>query len=657
MTGMTETTLRRRELLPVTLLTLLAAAPHLQHLPATLGAFFVAITGLRLLALMRPTLLPGRLLLLPLTFGGLALVLVEYPVLFGREAGVALLVSMLGLKLLEIRRRRDLFVLAFIGYFTLGTLFLFSQSAVTLVYALLLTLGFTATLVEGSRLRPSPSLLLPLKQAALLLLQSLPLAMVLFLLFPRFDSPLWELGAEEQQGVTGFTDRLTPGAVSRLSRSRRVAFRVTFDGPLPQRRLRYWRGLVLWHTDGRVWTRGSLPGGRLARLQAQGDPVGYQVTLEPTGQRWLFALELPFTAPAGTRLDPAFQLIRGTPVSHRLRYRVRSYLRYRTGPLGPEERRLALQLPDNVTRRMRALVRAWRENSADDAALVRHGLAWLHDQPFYYTLYPPPVDANPADQFLFETRRGFCEHYATSFTLLMRLAGIPARVVAGYQGGEFNPLGAYLIVRQSDAHAWSEVWLQGQGWVRVDPTAAVAPGRIEQALDPGRVTRETGAPIDFTPLQPGYLGPLLQRLAWGADAVNEAWHRWVLGYSGKRQSQLLERLGLGFLNGVRLAFGMVSAALLTLLLISGVILYRARGRPEPAQRAYRRFCQRLARKGLERRPSEGPVNFARRVIRARPDLGRQVAAITALYIDLRYGTGSDLTQLARLRRLVARFRP
>jgi transglutaminase-like putative cysteine protease len=652
-----QVTLSRRDLLSAVLLGLLAAAPHLFHLPIGINAFFVAMATLRLAALYRPWLLPGRLLLVLFTFGGLANVLFHYPILFGKEAGVALLISMLGLKLMEIRQRRDIYVLTFIGYFTLATLFLFRQGMPIMTYALLVITGFTAALVEASRAQPSNNLYDPFMVAARLLLQSAPVALVLFLLFPRFSSPLWDIGVEQRSGVTGISDHLSPGSISRLSRSRAVAFRASFEGSVPAPAERYWRGLVLWETDGKSWIGKTPEEAENVRLKGLSDPIRYSITLEPSGGRWLFALDLPVQAPPGARLGPAYQLIRDNPITRRIRYQASSRLAYDTGPISTVQQKLGLQLPDNITQRMRTLVQEWRTQAANDMELVLTGLRYLRTHPFYYTLYPPLVQDNPADQFLFDTRRGFCEHYATSFTLLMRLAGIPSRVVIGYQGGEINPVGGYLIVRQSNAHAWTEVWLEGRGWVRIDPTAAVAPERIEQMLDLDQIPDRIGAPIDFSRMEAGYLRELIRQIGWGMDAANNAWHRWVLGYSNKRQSQLLKWLGLGFLQGTKLALGMVTGAAIALLLVFILILYRARESIEPVKQAYQRYCKRLQRRGLERGAQEGPSDFARRVVRERPDLSRQVATITALYIGLRYGPDQSKQRLQRLQRQVARFRP
>jgi transglutaminase-like putative cysteine protease len=392
-------------------------------------------------------------------------------------------------------------------------------------------------------------------------------------------------------------------------------------------------------------------------FRSDADPVGYQVTLEPSPNDWLYALDLPETLPAGATLSTDYQISAKNVRNRRYRYAARSRLDYHTGALSERQRRLGLQLPDTVTPRMRALVAGWRAGAGSDRQLVSRALQFFRSEPFYYTLNPPLLEANPVDRFLFDSRRGFCEHYATSFTLLMRLAGIPARVVTGYQGGQRNPLGNYLIVRQSDAHAWSEVWLAESGWTRIDPTAAVAPERIERSFEFDLdENADPGVPVIFASADSDLLRGIMKQLRLGLDAANASWHRWILGYSRQQQQSLLQLLGFGSLSEFKLALAMVltTAALLPLLLL--LLRRRERIRPDPVQGDYVKFCRRLARRGLVRLPHEGPRDFARRVIRLRPDLQRQVSAIVNLYIALRYGPSDDPQQRRRLHRLVRGFR-
>lgn len=657
MKGSNPARLPRRTVQGSLLLSLLVVLPHGLHLPWPVSLFFLITLLWRWSGVYRQARAPRRRWLLLLTLTGILLVYSQHHTLIGRDAGVSLLVVMLGLKLLELRQPRDVYILVFIGYFVVVTQFLFSQSFLLTLYLLGLVISLTALLLEINRARPAPSLFEPLRRSLFIGLQALPIALILFLLFPRLSQPLWQFASDDGSGISGLDDRVSPGSISRLIRSSAVAFRVQFEDQAPPPERRYWRGLVLRDTDGYSWYNRpttpplqSPPG-----LVSQAAAVRYQVFLEPHYRHWLFALDLPARAPANARLDQGFQLVSSSPVERPLQYRLLSYTRYRTQRPGATELQRALRLPANLTRRERQLVARWRARASDDQELVGLALDYFHNQPFIYTLTPPSYPINPSDQFLFEGREGFCEHYASSFALLMRLAGIPSRLVVGYQGGELNPLGDYYILRQSDAHAWSEVYLAGQGWVRVDPTAAVAPERIRHGIQPE--FDRPGAPVNFRLDDGGLVGSLAHRLRLILDAANIGWRQWVLGYSQQRQSNLLHNLGLDFRHAWQwtlLLFSLIGLALLLLMLRIGL---QGRQRLEPEVRSYRRLCRKLARIGLERAPSEGPLDYARRIASRRPDLADQVERMTAIYIRLRYARSAPPRALGELQRRVRRFRP
>ncbi len=652
--------LSRRLLIALILLLVAAVAPHILHLHGWITGFFQASVALRIASMLRPKLLPGRLLLFVLAMVGLANVIVSYPVLFSGEAAIALMTSMVGLKLLEIHSRRDLYIVVFIGYFLLATQFLFNQEMVMVGYVIVLTVALTGVLLENSRHHPSNHPIKTFGTALALLLQALPIMLVLFIFFPRLSGPVWFLDVFERSGTTGLSDSITMGSISNLVLSSKVAFRVEFKDPPPAPPLRYWRGPVLWETDGKGWTRGKpLIYSNPPQLHTEGPAIEYSVTLEPTGRRWVMVLDLPDTIPHQSEMLGDFQVLRGEPIHDRIRYSASSRVRYNTGHITPPERAQGLQLPDNITPRIRNLVQGWRSTAANNRGVVNLALSHFRNQEFYYTLRPPIVNDNPVDQFLFESRRGFCEHFATSFTLLMRVAGIPARVVTGYQGGEFNPLGRHLVVRQSDAHAWSEVWLQGSGWVRVDPTAAVAPERIERSFefDTGFGSNLLGAPIRFGDIQLGTLANMLKQLRWGMDAINASWHRWVLGYTEERQSTLMNMLGLDFLKGRRLAFAMVGFAAIAVLLLAATLWHRGRKRVDPVYADYLRFCNKLKRSGLARRDIEGPQDYQRRIGIWRPEVQLEASQITQSYIHLRYGQSHSKDARRLFHQMVRRFRP
>jgi len=645
--------LAQRELVACIGLTAAAVGPHGLHLSPWLGGFFVVVLLARLALPLRKGTWARRLTLPALTLVGLALVVMYLPSLFSRDGGVALLSVMMGLKALEMESRRDLTLLCLLGYFVVTTQFLYDKGLGLVGYLGLVVWGLTTLLVHASRAGragPNPD---DLRAAGVMLAQSLPIMVVLFVLFPRLDRPLWTLGVEEKVGVTGLSDQLRPGRVSSLVQSDQIAFRVEFEGDPPPPQERYFRGPVFWTTDGLSWSGASLGAPSADSLDLAG-AIRYRVTLEPSGTRWLLALDYPLVPPSGARLSADGQMTARQPTNDR-----RGYVGVSVpGPpairLPDLQRRLGLQLPEDVSPRMRALADEWRRSSLSAEDLIGQALAYFHTEPFAYTLTPPLLGNNPTDEFLFVTRQGFCEHFATAFTLLMRLAGLPSRVVTGYQGGEINPSGGYLVVRQSDAHAWSEVWVEGSGWTRVDPTAAVAPERIERSIDP--LASEKAGAIHFRVESNSVLGRLLLQVRWGVDSLALSWHYWVVGYSRQRQSRLLDSLGLGFLRGPALGIGAVLAGLSFMAVLALGAARRPRHRTESARRLYDRFCQRLAaRAGLVRSPSEGPRDFAQRVGRARPDLADQVASITSVYVSLRYGRDVSADAARRLKQLVDRL--
>lgn len=648
--------LDRQHLFMLGLLVLGAVLPIYPELPLPVSLYLTVLIGLQLASCHRPHLNPGRMMLFLFTLLGVWLIFNRYHTLIGYQAGIALFALMLGLKLLEIKRPRDLYLSVFLALLFLVIQFLLDQSMYLAIYSLLVVTGLFALLVRINRVSRL-TLSADLRLVGSLLLQSLPLMLILFLLFPRLSAPLWDLRIGAGSGVTGLSEHMQPGSINQLISSNEVAFRAEFSGPVPTPGQRYWRGPILWHTDGQRWQQRQAHSAAAPAkpLHKQGEPIDYTLILEPHGKRWVLALDLPTNAPRGTRLSRDYQLISEQAITQKKHYRLQSHLIYDTGPLDDRDRTAALQLPGNISPRMRGLVKDWQGQAKQPQQLVELALAFFNREQFLYTLRPPLLGEGGMDRFLFETRAGFCEHYSAAFTLLMRLAGIPARVVTGYLGGEFNELGEYLIVRQSSAHAWSEVWLAGQGWVRVDPTAAIAPERIINDIlfdDAG-----LGSPISFRISDQGIFGNLVRGIRLSLDAVNMRWHTWVLGYGETRRNDLLHTLGLGFLDrlGVGLLMGL---SCLGLLLILGLSLVRKTpSHADPVQVAYGRFCRRLGKIGLQRLSHEGPIDFAQRAGSARPDLEDAIQRITKHYIRIRYsGRGSEEDR-RQLKRWVREFRP
>lgn len=638
---------------------LVVLIPHLLRLSPWLISFCLALLGWRLGMELRNWSLPGRWLRLLLTLLGIALVLATYRTLLGRDPGLALLTVMLCLKLLETRTLRDAILIIFLGYFLVAGGFLFSQSILMGSYLLLVVWILTTALVMLNHPAAAPQhAQLYLRRAGALLLQALPITLLLFVLFPRLSGPLWGLPKDAFAGTTGISDHMTLGNITALADSQEVAFRVQFDGPPPPAHQLYWRGPVLWHTDGKRWDlikKESAPAWfKLApRYSTSGEAVRYTLTLEPNNQPWVFALELPTQFPSPLAMSADLQLLLPRAASVRNRFELHSVPQYTVTALGMAERTLALSLPRDRNPRTMTLAAQWRD--LPPRLIVDQALTLFRGEPYFYTRRPPPLGEHAIDEFLFESRRGFCEHYAAAFTTLMRAAGLPARVVTGYQGGEVNPLDNYLIVRQSRAHAWAEVYLPGEGWTRVDPTAVIPSERVESDSDITRFRSTSTEQLLLT--NTTWLARNWSRLRYGWDALNNAWNQWVLGYDHQRQMRLLERLGL-----LRLGWGGIAAVLIgTIALLLAVVgtyllLRQSRQRPQPVVGLYLEFCRRLARIGLVRRVDEGPRDFACRVCAARPDLDFAVQRISSLYIALRYRNNPG-EKIDLLRQSVKAFRP
>lgn len=656
---------------------LIAAAqlPQIASIPPWVAATGLSLTLSRLIVASRrrdPDRAADRIaptwLLALLALAVAIAIRISYGYLLGREPCLALLFSLVGIKYIEARSTRDGVVLVCLASFLLITPFFHSQSLYAALIALPVVLLIATTLDVLARDTGPGSPAEPWQRAVLrsirLIVYGIPLAALLFVLFPRLAGPLWGLPADHL-ARTGLSDRMAPGSIGELSLSDEVVFRVDFDGAIPPPEKRYWRGPVLSRFDGREW---SLAMHRPTTPSAvgPGEVVDYTVTLEPHDTPWLFALELPSALPrveggATGGANPAEplagltssqQLIARAPVTQPLRYRQQSRLLDRYPADRPDDVVANLRLPRTPgfnNPRTVEFARALRAGQPDDEAFIGAVLSRFNREPFVYTLSPPLLDRNPVDAFLFDSRSGFCEHYASAFVVLMRAAGIPARVVTGYQGGEINPSGGYMIVRQSDAHAWAEVLVVGE-WRRFDPTAAVAPSRIRLGLG-GALPDALGVPL-LSRLDAGWLKSV--QLAW--DAVNHDWRRRVIGFNYTAQRELFQEWKLDGFAPWQLAV-LVSTLALAWTGLALLWLGRRR-RVDRATALWQAYCARLARAGLTRHGYEGPVAFCTRAGEQWVTLGPQMQAIGETYATLRYGPESMLadtnpTRAAVIARLAA----
>jgi transglutaminase-like putative cysteine protease len=581
-------------------------------------------------------------------------VLLGFRTLNGVQAGASLLIAMAALKLTETSSARDWRIVVAASLFLLLAAGLDAQALWRVpLYAAELWLLCMGMYALGS-LPDSPPLQTLMRRSSRSLLAAMPFAILLFLFVPRVAGSFWAL-PQQHKAMTGLSDEMSPGNISSLSISGEPAARVRFEGPVPPPEQRYWRGFVLDSFDGNTWRRGRRDYGYAQPLEFAGTPYRYEVWPEPNQLPVLLALETPEHAPTavpGVHLTDDYQLLAGQPISQRISYRMESYLLHHVRPgqdLSPEQRLRYLQLPPRRNARSSELARAMRADADSDLNYIRSVLNYFH-QGFKYTLDPELANGNSVDELLFNTHEGFCGHYASAFTHLMRAAGIPARVVTGYQGGIWNRYGNYLLIRQSDAHAWTEVWLDGSGWVRVDPTAVVAPKRLMQGSD---VIFADSPTLSQRVFRAAWIENTVQ--AW--QAINAWWQDEFVGFDFRKQQGLLERLGIDrhYLRALALILAVGGSIWL------GAIAWRLRPRQfartdDALSRAWRSLERKLRRAAPARAQHEGPLAYAERIARQRPELASTVTALARRFAMLRYGPASTKEELEQFCRAVRMLR-
>lgn len=547
----------------------------------------------------------------------IAATLYTHKTLLGRDAGVTLTVVLLCLKTLELRARRDAFVVFFLGFFTMLTNFFFSQSLLTAAAMLIALMGLLTALVNAHRQVGKPPLAASAKVAGKMVLLGAPIMAVLFLLFPRL-APLWGIPSDGMTGRSGLSSSMQVGTIASLALDDSIAMRIQFEGQLPAQAEMYFRGPVLSSFDGKEWRpstsqfsrRFALP----PNLQTLGTPIQYQVTLEQNNRPWIFVLDAASAPPVvpghEVSMSQELQWTSTKPVTDIVRYKAQSSTEFRHGPLRPV---VGLQdyidLPASFNPRTLQLAfdirRDPRFAQADASILVPEVMRRLRTGGYTYTLEPGLYGRDTADEFWFDKKEGFCEHIASSFVVLMRALDIPARVVTGYQGGEINPVDKYWTVRQSDAHAWAEVWQPGRGWLRVDPTSAVSPGRIGEfqrlAAPQGAVAAAFGVV-----LSPTITAQL--RAAW--EAINNSWNQWVLNYSQSKQLDLLKNIGFASPSWEDLSYVLI-AIIVTVSLLGALWTLYSRSQHDPWLRLLHAARKRLAAAGMPSAEATPPRELAR----------------------------------------------
>jgi transglutaminase-like putative cysteine protease len=645
-------------LLSIATCLLLALLAHIQSLPVWVPIIVALCGAIRLTLAWRGGGAPPRSVLLTVAVLVVALMFLRYRTFNGLPAGTALLCLMMGLKLLEASTRRDMYILTLGIYFLCIAALLESESFWLLGYLVGVCWLTSATLLRLTSGQPAPAWRSSLQYGVRILAQALPLTVVFWLLFPRLGGPLWALPVDSDTAESGLGDTMSPGDITQLAQSDEIAFRVHFLTPPPPPQEMYWRGPVFNDFNGRTW-RGSLGVTSLGltqknpSVQPQGPAYRYVVSLEPHQHVWVFALDWlqQWNLPRGN-LTADHTLVAPYAISRPVDVTATSFTQASfRDPLSDRLRRTELSLPNGDNPRTRQLAQSLRVQHPDDMDLASAVLQMFAQQPYFYTLTPPKLADDSVDQFLFETKRGFCGHYASAFAVLMRAAGIPARVVTGYQGGTFNRFSDYWILRQSNAHAWDEIWIEGRGWIRIDPTAAIAPERVERDVSDS-VSADT-ATVTHWRGHSRWLADARLRF----DALRELWRERVLTFNQDSQARLMEMLHIPDPDGEKLV--LVLAAALALVFVWLTWQVRRELNPHSADltvRSYMKLCAKLAAAGLPRRAHEGAEAYAARVAALRPDLAAQLESLCRYYSNLRFAPPAGLTA-AQFQALVRGFKP
>ncbi len=633
---------------------------HLERIPVWVVAVYLFAALWRFQVYAGRWSFPGRIVKALLIVTSFAGIFFSFGSLLGLEPTVALLLAAFALKFIELAKRKDAYVLLFLAYFVCVTEFLFSQDLLVVLYTMLNVTLITTALVALHQPGQHRFKLGTIRLPTIMLAQSIPLMLVLFFLFPRIG-PLWSVPLKSHTAKTGVSDFMRPGDISNLSQSADVAFRVQFDGAIPNKADLYWRGLVFSTIEDGAWT--SLryydvpPAERKQKVPVTGGKsLSYKVIMEPTQQNWLYSLRYAVPGQSKVSNSADYRLYSPVILEDEYRYTVRSWSDAVLEPeLSDWRRKTELILPEGENPLTREFAVELREQHETDRDFINALLKKFNEEEYVYTLQPPVLGQHAMDEFLFQTRRGFCEHYAYAFVVAMRAAGVPARVVAGYQGGEINPVNSTVIVHQFDAHAWAEVWLAGEGWVRVDPTAAVSPDRIEWGLE--RAMSGEGSFLSNSPLSPLRYRSIawLNKIRLQYDALTWRWQSWVVGYDTERQFEFLGSL-MGEFNARKFALVLIGTWVLVLVPVGFSLLGRRKlHRRSQEDKYYLAFCARLAKRGIVREAAETPLMYARRAAVLAPSCALSIQEITTLYSDLAYSNkGLDKPAKKRILRELGR---
>jgi transglutaminase-like putative cysteine protease len=658
----TDRNIPRRPLLWLAAALLFTLPPMFGSLVRWVPCVFLLALAMKFWMEPRGYRLRSAMLKLMLAAAALFTIVASYGSLKGVEPPISLLVVLMSLKVLEAHTSREFQVMVLMGWVLCLCGFFLSQDFVIALSILMAFALFVAALIQFHRGSSPGPFWPPLRTTFKLLVQAMPLIVLLFVLFPRINTALrFDFRAIGSVVGQGFSDRLSPGSVAALANSSEIAFRAEFPGSsaAPPGSM-YWRGAVMWHCDGLEWRAPyvPIPSSGSTGEPPRGNTIRQRITLAPHGARWMFALDRPFDVSSGAILARGDYLWSVQIIRKARRYDVVSFIGAAGKELTPGERREALELPPSISPAVSELAQSWATQSSNPRTIVNSALQFFGTQGFTYSLTPGEYGKNGLEQFLFHRRVGFCEHYAASFATLMRLAGVPARVVVGYLGGEYNDLGNFVLVRQADAHAWCEVWLPESGWTRVDPTTAVAPGRA--SVDLISFLEKGSASSQAEARRGGFVMRLARsalftnvRLAW--ETLSYEWDTRILAYDTDVQEVMLDSIGLANRGASVLIIAILIVVIALLVIYFGWMQFRTRSRADRVKALYEHFCQRAARLGVRRDPWEGPSDFSRRAALLLPDESERIRQISDTYIALRYAPEPADVALDRFAKQVSAF--
>ena len=642
----------------------LVLLPFAEHNPLWLNLSAALVVAWRVWITLQGQAQPAKWLLTLITAVLVGGVYLHFHTWLGKDAGIAFLVILACLKMLEMHARRDGMAVVFVCYFLLIGQLLYSQSLLSAIYLLVCICVLVSTQLALQYQQMAPRFLTRFFSGFKVIGLAIPLALIFFLLFPRIQSPLWGKPGGSN-ATTGLSDSMEMGNVADLALSDQIAFRVKFNGIKPAPSQLYWRAVVLDKFDGRRWTTDAKSVPTVDSAPATGALLSQEIIMEPHNQTWLFGLDRPIgvtNSTAGNELRSFVtqhgEMRAGAPIQERIRYTITSDLNVPLAKNSPrpvsklerlEAQEKSLPLPIGFNPMTLNWAQQLRQASNNPIELTNRVLSFFHEQPFRYTLSPPPLGVNQIDDFMFGTQAGFCEHYASAFVVIMRAMHIPARVVTGYQGGETNSVDGLLTVRQADAHAWAEIWIDQQGWIRVDPTAAVAPSRVERGIASSFPNRGIG---NFLGLErQNWITNLGQQLRSRWDAVNSAWNLWALNYNLDKQKNLLSSItGIQNLQAADIGVAMMIAASFVVAILSLLLL----NKKEPVSdldKLYLRFCKRMENQGYPRLPNEGALDYAQRLSKALHH-SQEINTFLALYSRCKYGKGYNSEQYQSLKNLL-----